>query len=150
MTDRSGRKNAGAGLGQADYERLAEFRYLVRRFLLFSQEAAEDAGLAPQQHQALLAIKAHRGPDPMTVTVLAERLAIRHHSAVGLIDRLATKGLIRRGASPTDRRQVLVELTAEAEELLRGLSIAHSDELKRVARLLRELLAAFDGAADQA
>jgi DNA-binding MarR family transcriptional regulator len=133
-----------AELSRHDYERLAELRYLLRGFLAFSRQEAEAAGLTAQQHQALLAIKGHAGP--VTVTVLAERLAIRHHSAVGLIDRLAAKGLIRRQSSSADRRRVLIELTAEAEHLLRRLSIAHRDELKRVAPLLRGLLAAFDGA----
>ncbi len=135
---------AGGDLGQADYERLAEFRYLLRHFLVFSEGAAEEAGLTAQQHQALLAIKGHSGADPLTIGALAERLAIRPHSAVGLIDRLAAKGLIRRREAPTDRRQVLIELTKAAESLLRRLSVAHRDELKRLAPLLRDLLNAFE------
>jgi DNA-binding MarR family transcriptional regulator len=141
----TGAKETDSELSQADYERLAELRYLLRRFLVFSQDAAEDAGLTAQQHQALLAIKAHRGPAPMTVSILAERLAIRHHSAVGLIDRLSAKGLVRRIASPGDRRRVLIEPTQAAERLLAGLSVAHRDELRRMAPLLRGLLGAFDG-----
>jgi len=147
--------NAGAPKGTPelsphDYERLADFRYLLRRFLLFSTQSAEAAGLTSQQHQALLAIKGYRGAGPMTVSSLAERLAIRHHSAVGLIDRLEAKSLIRRAVSPADRRQVRIELTDAAERLLRDLSVAHRDELKNVAPLLRGLLAAFDEVADQA
>src|ERR1700756_810849 len=95
----AGRKRAAMRAGeltQADYERLAEFRYLLRRFLVFSEEAAERAGLTAQQHQALLVIKGRRGSEPMPTGRLAERLAIRHHSAVGLIDRLIAKNLIRR------------------------------------------------------
>jgi DNA-binding MarR family transcriptional regulator len=148
-------KSAGPGggdgvaeLSRHDYERLADFRYLLRRFLVFSQLAAESAGLTAQQHQALLAIKGRAGPSPMTVSSLAERLAIRHHSAVGLIDRLEAKGLVRRTASIADRRQVRIALTAEAERLLRDLSVAHRDELKSVAPLLRGLLGTFDAAAD--
>lgn len=68
--------------------------------------AAEQAGLTAQQHQALLAIKGHRGDEPLTIGVLAERLAIQPHSAVGLIDRLAAKGLIRRRPTASDRRQI--------------------------------------------
>ena len=135
-----------AELSPQDYERLADFRYLLRRFLVFSQQAAESAGLTAQQHQALLAIKGHPGPEAMTVSSLAERLAVRHHSAVGLIDRLEAKGLVRRTASAADRRQVRIGLTAGAERLLRDLSVAHRDELKSVAPLLRGLLGAFDAA----
>jgi DNA-binding MarR family transcriptional regulator len=133
-----------ADLAQADYERLAEFRYLLRRFLVFSEDAAEQAGLTAQQHQALLAIKGHRGPQPLIIGALAERLTIRPHSAVGLIDRLAAKGLIRRSTASADRRQVLIELTSEAETLLQGLTVAHRDELRRLAPLLRSLLSGFD------
>jgi len=135
---------AQADLAQADYERLAEFRYLLRRFLVFSEDAAEKAGLTAQQHQALLAIKGHRGLQLLTTGALAERLAVRPHSAVGLIDRLEAKGLIRRCGASGDRRQVLIESTREAENLLRCLSVAHRDELKRLAPLLRTLLEAFD------
>lgn len=140
---RRGDRN-GADLAPADYERLAEFRYLLRRFLVFSEDAAEAAGLTAQQHQALLAIKGHPGAKPFTTGTLAERLAIRPHSAVGLIDRLAAKGLIRRKAASSDRRQVLIELTAKAETLLRVLTVAHRDELTRLAPLLRSLLKHFD------
>jgi DNA-binding MarR family transcriptional regulator len=130
-------------LTQADYERLAEFRYLLRRFLVFSEEAAERAGLTAQQHQALLVIKGRRGPEPMPTGMLAERLAIRHHSAVGLIDRLIAKNLIRRRTDSADRRQVLIELTSKAERVLQSLTIDHRNEIERLAPLLRELLAHF-------
>lgn len=133
-----------ADLPQADYERLAEFRYLLRRFLVFSEEAAQQAGLTAQQHQALLAIKGHRGTHPLTIGALAERLAIRPHSAVGLLDRLVAKGLVRRRAALADRRQVLIELTPEGQSVLGALSVAHRAELRRLAPLLRGLLGAFD------
>src|SRR5215469_11314344 len=77
-------------LALADYERLAEFRYLLRRFLIFSESAAVAAGLTAQQHQALLAIKGAGSMADLTTGALAERLGIRHHSAVGLVDRLET------------------------------------------------------------
>ncbi|HEV2700201.1 MAG TPA: MarR family winged helix-turn-helix transcriptional regulator [Steroidobacteraceae bacterium] len=133
----------GPDLSPADFARLAQFRYLLRHFLIFSETAAEEGGLTAQQHQALLAIKGHRGPQPLTAGVLAERLAILPHSAVGLIDRLGLKGLIRRGAVPGDRRRVLIELTDAAEVLLHELTRAHRDELERVAPLLRSLLRKF-------
>ncbi|MEI9985355.1 MAG: MarR family transcriptional regulator [Aliidongia sp.] len=130
-------------LAKADYERLAEFRYLLRRFLDFSERAAEQAGLTAQQHQALLAIKGFAGRDYATTGELAERLCIRHHSAVGLIDRLVSKALVTRRSGAEDRRQVLVELTPAAETLLAGLSAAHRDELERLAPLLQTLLGDF-------
>ena len=135
-------------LTRADYERLAEFRYVLRRFLVFSEKAAEGAGLTAQQHQALLAIKAHPESQPMPTGMLAERLAIRHHSAVGLIDRLIRKNLIRRRSATTDRRRVLIELTARAERVLQGLTVAHRAEIERLAPLVRELLAPFEARSD--
>src|SRR5262245_11307823 len=95
-------------LTPADYRRLAEFRYMLRHFLIFSENAAVAAGLSAQQHQALLAIKAAEVAAPVTAGLLAERLGIRHHSAVGLLDRLAEKKLIRRQRNTKDRRQVLI------------------------------------------
>lgn len=140
----AGQDDDRGGLGRADYERLSEFRYLLRRFLLFSKEAAQRAGLTAQQHQALLVIKGHPGPDPLTTGALAERLAIRPHSAVGLIDRLAAKGLVRRLSGSVDRRQVLVELTGRAEDVLQSLTLVHRSEVERLAPLLKELLSHFE------
>jgi DNA-binding MarR family transcriptional regulator len=131
-------------LTKADYETLSEFRYLLRRFLVFSENAAGASGLTAQQHQALLAIKGYSGRDSVTTGELAERLCIRHHSAVGLIDRLAAKALVKRRTGPDDRRQVLVELTSSAEELLAGLSMAHREEIKRLAPVLQALLGHFE------
>src|SRR5579862_5258142 len=93
---------------KAEYEALAGFRHALRLFLRFSEEAALAAGLTPQQHQALLAIQGFPERDYVTVGELAERLQVRHHSAVGLIDRLVTQGLAARRISETDRRQVYV------------------------------------------
>jgi len=130
-------------LADADYRRLAEFRYLLRHFLIFSEDAAEEAGLTAQQHQALLAIKGFGNDRPMTTGDLAERLGIRHHSAVGLIDRLLSKSLVKRKTGAEDRRQVLLMLTPKAEAILAGLSAAHRDELHRLAPLLQTLLKHF-------
>jgi DNA-binding MarR family transcriptional regulator len=127
-------------LTPADYRRLAEFRYVLRHFLIFSEDAAVTAGLSAQQHQALLAIKGAGTETAVTAGLLAERLGIRHHSAVGLLDRLAEKNLIRRRRNSNDRRQVLIRLTPKAERLLAWLSAAHQRELRRVAPLLRSLL----------
>ena len=130
-------------LGLGDYERLAEFRYLLRRFLIFSESAAVAAGLTAQQHQALLAIKGARRGKDLTTGALAERLGIRHNSAVGLVDRLEKKGLVRRKPGSDDRRQVLLRLTRKAERELARLSLAHRNELQRLAPTLRMLLRHF-------
>ena len=106
---------------------MAEFRYQIRRFLRFSEQAARRAGLAPAQHQLLLAVKAYTG-EP-TVGDLAEHLQLRHHSVVGLIDRLAECGLVRRTRAEDDRRQVRVRLTRKGEAVLRRLSLEHRAEL---------------------
>ena len=124
----------------ADYQRLSEFRYLIRRFLEFSQLQAEDAGLTPRQHQALLAIKGYPGGGPVTVGDLAERLRIRHHSAVELINRLSDAGLVVRDQDKDDHRRVLLRLTERADDCLAELSAAHLDELSRIEPMLRRLL----------
>src|SRR5690242_17819017 len=123
------RKARPGRLASADYERLAEFRYLLREFLIFSEQAANRAGLTAQQHQALLAIKGFGAAQPLTVGELAGRLGIKHHSAVGLVDRLLAKSLVRRQTGARDRRQVLIRLTARAERLLARLSATHRAEL---------------------
>ncbi len=101
---------ARQSLNQLDYQRLAEFRYHLRAFLKFSERAAAQMGLNPQQHQALLAIKGTLGGQ-ITIGILAERLGIRHNTAVELIDRLIANGLAERRQNPEDRREVLIDLT---------------------------------------
>lgn len=130
-------------LTKADFERLAEWRYLLRRFLIFSENAAGEAGLTPQQHQALLAIKGYPGKERITIRELSDRLCVRHHTTVELLDRLTLKSLVARRSNPEDRRQVLIELTPEAEALLAELSAAHRAELKRLAPLLQVLFREF-------
>ena len=125
-------------LVDADYRHLAEFRYFLRLFLSFSEGAARAASLSPQQHQALLAIRGFGGK--LTVGELAERLAIKPHSAVGMTDRLVEAGLVARQASARDRRQVVLRLTAAGTRKLAKLSKAHREELKRLAPLLDPLL----------
>ncbi len=132
-------------LAKADYETLAELRYLMRRFAAFSEAAARGAGLTPQQHQALLAIRGFPGTHRASIGDLARRLNVRHHSVVGLVDRLASKGLLLRQVDQADRRRVLVALTDKSRTLLEGLSRAHRDELRRVAPMLRGLLASIEG-----
>lgn len=126
---------------QADYEALAEFRYLIRRFLEFSQDAARSKGLAPAQHQALLAIKGQPRGAGMTIGDLAERLCVRHHSAVELVGRLVTAGLVVRRADAADHRRVMLGLTRAAEVLLAELSAAHLSEIARLRPSLKKVLA---------
>jgi DNA-binding MarR family transcriptional regulator len=123
------------------YHVLEEFRYDIRQFLDFSQRAARRAGIEPQQHQALLAIKAARGRKA-TVGFLAERLLVRHHSAVELSGRLERKKLIRRSRSEADRREVLLSLTDRGEKLLEQLSELHRNELQTAGPRLLEALEA--------
>jgi DNA-binding MarR family transcriptional regulator len=125
-------------LGQDSYKALAEFRYQIRRFLRFSEEAARKAGLEPVQHQLLLAVKAHGG-DP-AIGELAERLQLRHHSVVGLIDRLTEGGLVGRIRTEEDRRRVSVRLTAKGERVLARLSKQHRAELETAGRALAAAL----------
>jgi DNA-binding MarR family transcriptional regulator len=117
-------------ISSVDYKALADFRYQIRKFLHFSEEAARAEGLEPQQHQMLLAIKALDDTCGPTVGHLAEHLLIRHHSAVGLIDRLEERQLVRRvRAIDGDRRQVSVQMTREGEDKLRRLASVHRSEL---------------------
>src|ERR1039458_6961028 len=104
-------------LSKSQYEMLAAFRYALRQFLHFSEEAAHAAGITPQQHQALLAVKGFPGRDCVTVGELAERLQLRHHSAVGLVDRLVAERLMARSPSARDRRQVYVQLDRKSTRL---------------------------------
>jgi len=123
-----------------DYTALADFRYEIRRFLNFSEDAARVAGIEPHQHQALLVIKGLPANHVATVGVLAERLQIQHHSAVELTDRLESKGLIRRSRSKADRREVLLGLTLRGEKLLQKLTVAHRAELQSMGPKLLAVL----------
>jgi DNA-binding MarR family transcriptional regulator len=135
-------------ISKSEYEALAEFRYTLRQFLRFSEEAAQEVGLTPQQHQALLAIEGYPGRSQVTVGELAERLQIRHHSAVGLIDRLASQELVVRQPSASDHRQVYVVVTPHGAQLLQKLATAHREELRRIGpqfRIILERLAVLGG-----
>ena len=116
---------------ELDYASLAEFRYQIRRFLHFSEQAARTAGIEPHQHQLLLALKGLAQPEePPTIGILAERLQIQHHSAVELVQRLEDRRLISRSRSPADRRQVLIQLTPHGEAELEKLTVCHLAELR--------------------
>jgi DNA-binding MarR family transcriptional regulator len=133
------------GLSDAQYRLLAGFRHALRRFLRFSEAAAAEQGLTPQQHQALLAIRGAVG-GRLPVGGLAEQLQLRPHSAAGLATRLETQGLLRREPGVEDARQVMLALTPQAEKLLELLSLAHRRELERMAPTLRALLQMLEGA----
>lgn len=130
---------------QTEYEMLSGLRYALRQFLRFSEEKAREAGITPQQHQALLAIKGFPGNTRVTIGLFAERLQIRHHSAVGLTDRLVSKGLIARSPSSSDRRQVFLELTSRGNRVLEKLSSAHKEQLRRVGPEIESLLKRLRG-----
>jgi DNA-binding MarR family transcriptional regulator len=117
-------------ISRSDYQALSEFRYQIRRFLYFSETAAHAEGLEPQQHQMILAIRASAEPDGPTIGTLAEHLLIRHNSAVGLIDRLVSRGLVVRTPGTKDRREVRVNLTREGDDILSRLSAQHHAELR--------------------
>jgi DNA-binding MarR family transcriptional regulator len=114
-----------------DYESLADVRYQLRRFLHFSEQAARDAGLEPQQHQLMLALKGLPRQTRPRVGELAERLQIKHHSAVELINRLVSAGCVRRHRGGEDRREVLLDLTPKGERILQELSLHHRAELRK-------------------
>ena len=128
-----------------DFRVLAEFRYEIRRFLHFSEEAARAAGVEPRQHQLLLAVKGLPDGREPTVGELAERLQLQHHSADELIARAEERGLVRRQRPESDRRRRYVTLTPEGERLLRDLTLSHRAELRAAAPALRRALAALAG-----
>jgi len=123
-----------------DYVTLAELRYRIRRFLRVRETVTRAAGVAPQQYLMLLQLKGLGGLGPATVGALAERLQIHHHSAVGLVDRLARRGLVRRRRDDADRRLVVIELRPAGERILRRLAIASLDELRTEGPALIEVL----------
>jgi DNA-binding MarR family transcriptional regulator len=131
-------------MSHGELRALADFRYQVRRFLRFSEAAARDAGLEPQQHQLLLAAAGAPGGAP-TVSELAERLQLRTHSVDELITRAESNGLVRRRRSGKDRRHVMVEPTAKGRRALERLSDSHRAELAAAASGLIEALATIGG-----
>jgi DNA-binding MarR family transcriptional regulator len=117
-------------LSAADYQSLAELRHQIRLFLHFSEQAARKAGIEPRQHQLMLAIKGLPEGVRPRVAELAERLQIRHHSTVELLNRLSAVGYVRRRRGGEDRREVLLSLTPKGERLLRDLSLDHRTEFR--------------------
>jgi DNA-binding MarR family transcriptional regulator len=117
-----------------EIQALAEFRYHIRHFLRASEQLLKTAGLKPQQYQLMLCVKASLEDQPSTISYVAEKLQIQHHSTVELADRLTSKGLIRRKRAGDDRRQVLLELTPKGEKVLRELALHHREDCVRMDR----------------
>lgn len=120
----------------AEYQALAEFRFLIRRYVNNSEKAARSVGLEPQQYQALLALRGLPAGQRPTIRTLADRLQILHHSAVELVDRMQRRGLFRRERLKHDRRHVLVYMTPRGEKLLSRLVRHRLAELRITAPAL--------------
>ena len=124
-----------SALTDGDYRELLALRTSLRRFLHWSEATAQSAGLTAAQHQLLLAVRGHDGVAPPTVGDLAEHLMLRHHSAVGLVDRAEAAGLVLRRRDADDRRVVHVALTRKGERILESLSVEHLAEIRRLGLL---------------
>src|SRR5580700_2718944 len=128
------------GVPMAQLRTLAEFRYRLRMFLQFSENAAQKLGLQPQQHQLLLQIAGAPEGAATTVGFAAERLGLRHNTAVEVCNRCQEAGLIKRKPGGADRRYVLLALTHKGRRLLQSLAIDHAQELDQLApQLIRTL-----------
>jgi DNA-binding MarR family transcriptional regulator len=128
---------------QSDLRALAAFRYELRRFLAFSEQAARGAGIEPQQHQLLLALGGLPAGQRPNIRTLAQRLCVQHHTTVALVDKLEERGLVLRERSTEDRREVLVLLTGTGTELLQQLSRLHRDQLRSVGPEVLDALGAI-------
>lgn len=117
-------------LSLSDYQALAEFRYQIRRFLHFSEQVVKEAGLERGQYQLMLAIKGMPAGVRPRIRELANRMQIRHHSAVELVNRLEAGGFVHRKRAKDDRREVLLALTAKGQKVLAELALHHHDELR--------------------
>ena len=134
-----------ASLPSVDYSALHEFRYVIRGFLAFSEGAARDAGLDPQQHQLILAIKACDGGEGLTIGEAANRLHLRHHTMVELVDRAIRNELVTRERDHLDRRVVRLRLTSHGQAVLRDLSTHHARELENAGPVLVRALGTIIG-----
>jgi DNA-binding MarR family transcriptional regulator len=130
-------------ISHEEYRRIAEFRYRIRQFLHFSEEAARANGIEPQQHQLLLAVKGLPPGSRPTIKAVSSRLCLRHHSTVELANRLVAHGAITRRHSDEDAREVLLELTPHGEQILRELHLLHWRELQSAGPSLTDSLKAI-------
>ena len=111
---------------------LAWFRYNLRKFIRFSERAARQCGVTPQQHQLMLGVAGYTGRGWATISELAEFLQERHNAVVGLVDRAARRGLVRKKRGASDRRFVMVSLTRQGERILAKVTEMHKEEVERV------------------
>jgi DNA-binding MarR family transcriptional regulator len=137
VTDHGG---SAPGLSQQEFAAIAAFRYELRRFLAFSESAAAQMGLPPQQHQALLTIAGHAAAEPPSVGVLAEQLLVAPHTAAELVSRMIEASLLIKTPSSQDRRRMELALTPKAKALLDSLTAAHLEELKTLEPALMRAL----------
>ncbi len=136
-------------LSQADFEHLLQLRTGLRRFLRWSEQQAQAAGLTSAQHQLLLAVRGHPEPAGPTIGELADYLVLRHHSAVGLVDRAAAAGLVKRSSDPQNGSVVRVRLTDTGNETLDSLAEAHLTELAQLAPTMRALWRAIESSGSE-
>lgn len=130
---------------QTDLRALAAFRYELRCFLAFSEQAAREAGIEPQQHQLLLALGGLPAGLRPNIRTLAERLCVQHHTTVALVNKVEQRGLVVRERGTEDKREVLLRLTSAGNQVLQELSRRHRDQLQNVAP---EMLAALGAILD--
>lgn len=126
-----------------DYQALAEFRYELRKFIHFSEQTARTAGIEPQQQQLLLVVKGIPEGKLPSISYIAERLQLQHHSTVELVDRLEERGLVERHRDEQDQRRVLIQITPQGEEVLQELSLHNLEELQSAAPSLVRTLNAL-------
>jgi len=115
---------------------LADFRFELRSFLLFSEQAALHAGLQPQQHQLLLQVAGANDTASVTIAYVGGRLGLKHNSTVGLVDRSEGEGLLVRVEDPRDRRRIQLRVTRKGEKVLHQLASEHARELNVLAPVL--------------
>lgn len=144
--DNTGRTPNASGrrVTPTDYQALDAFQLALRRFLAMSESGAMELGLTSQQHQALLAVRAHRGPGEITIGELANTLMIKNHSAIGLVDRLVERDLLERRASPQDRRRVVLRLSELGQRKLESVSRSNLGQLKTTLPEFTDLLRALE------
>jgi DNA-binding MarR family transcriptional regulator len=140
------RAPAARSLQTSDYQRLASFRMALRRFLHFSETVTAKVGLSGQQYQAMLVVRSCAGRAPVSINDLARQLLIRHNSAVGMVDRLATLGLLARARCAKDRRTVHLLLTGKGERVLGALAAVHRQKLRRLGPDIHRILGELAGA----
>jgi DNA-binding MarR family transcriptional regulator len=126
-------------LNAVDFETLAEFRYQIRKFLRFSKDFLSSEEVTPDQYQVLLAIHA-AAPKRLSIRDLAEQLQVRHHSTVGIVDQLVSRGAMVREVAQDDRRKMLLTLTEKGESLIERIAPAHHEELVRLSPVIIETL----------